>query len=90
MNIKWYLGLILVLIAMSVQATHPNELAQGEQKAVTRCTVNQENLICVIVQYNNETYSIAGFVKGDEFYARYVGKQIKGTWVIVWSYDGGV
>lgn len=90
MNAKWYLGLILVLIVMSAQAVHPDELAQGEQKAVTRCTVNQENLVCVIVQYKNETYSIAGFLKGEDFYARYVGKQMSGKWVIVWSYGGGI
>lgn len=88
MNIKWYIGLILVLVMsqMPAKAQTPLDLEKGEQKGVVPCTVNGESLTCVIVEWNGNIYSIAGFVKDGDFYARYIGKQVKDKWVIVWVY----
>lgn len=88
MNMKWYIGLILVLVMsqMPAKAQTPLDLEKGEQKGVTSCTVNDESLTCVIVEWSGNIYSIAGFVKDGDFYARYIGRQSNGKWVIVWTY----
>lgn len=88
MNLMYYIGLILVLVAMSfpAKAQTPLDLEKGEQKGVVPCTVNGESLTCVIVEWNGNIYSIAGFVKDGDFYARYIGRQSNGKWVIVWTY----
>lgn len=88
MNMKWYIGLILVLVMsqMPAKAQTPLDLEKGEQKGVTSCTVNGESLTCVIVEWSGNIYSIAGFVKDGDFYARYIGRQSNGKWVIVWTY----
>lgn len=88
MNIKWYIGLFLILVMsqMPSRAQTPDDLENGEQKGVAPCTVHGEQLTCVIVEWKGNTYSIAGFVKDGDFYARYIGRQSNGKWVIVWSY----
>jgi len=87
-NIPYYLAAMALMVSMSLsaKATTPDELQKGEVKAVTPCVVNGEQLHCLIIQHNGENYSMAGFVKDNNFYARYIGKQVKDKWVIVWVY----
>lgn len=87
-NLPYYLAAVALLVTMSMpaKAQTPDDLENGEQKGVVHCTVNGESLTCVIVEWKGNTYSIAGFVKDGDFYARYVGRQSNGKWVIVWSY----
>jgi len=87
-NLPYYLAAVVLLVTMSmpVKAQTPSDLENGEQKGVAPCTVNGESLTCVIVEWNGNIYSIAGFVKDGDFYARYIGKQVKDKWVIVWVY----
>ena len=88
MNLKYYLALVMILVMsqMPAKATTPDELQKGEVKSVTPCVVNGEQLHCLIIQHKGENYSMAGFVKEGNFYARYIGKQVKDKWVIVWVY----
>jgi len=88
MNLKYYLALVMILVMsqMSAKAMTPDDLTEGQVKAVTPCVVNGEQLHCLIIHHKGETYSMAGFVKDNNFYARYIGKQVKDKWVIVWVY----
>ena len=88
MNFLYYLAATILMLTMSfpAKAQTPDDLEKGEQKGVASCTVNGESLTCVIVEWNGNVYSIAGFVKDGDFYARYIGLQSNGKWVIVWSY----
>lgn len=87
-NLPYYLAAVVLLVTMSfpVKAQTPDDLENGEQKGVAPCTVHGEQLTWVIVEWKGNTYSIAGFVKDGDFYARYIGRQSNGKWVIVWSY----
>lgn len=91
-NLKLYIALVVIVMCMMcpVKAMSPDELEKGKQLGVAPCVVRQEKLLCILIEYKKETYSIAGYVKDGDFYARYVAKQIKGNFVIVWSYGGSL
>lgn len=91
-NIPYYIALVLILVMsqMPAKAMSPEELEKGQVKKIGPCMVQGEPLHCIIIELGGNTYSMAGFVKDKDFYARYIGKQMKDKWVIVWSYGGGV
>ena len=68
MNFLYYLAATILMLTMSfpAKAQTPDDLEKGEQKGVASCTVNGESLTCVIVEWNGNVYSIAGFVKDGE------------------------
>jgi len=80
----------MITMSVPVKSQTPDDLAKGEQKGVASCTVKGESLTCVVVKHNGITYAIAGFVKNGDFYERYVGREVNKTWVIVWSFEGGI
>ena len=92
-NTLYYLAAIVLLCTMSLpaKAQSPKDLEEGTPRSSGKYQIKNEPLLCVIVDWNGGTYSVAGYVdKEGDFYAKYVGKQVGDKWVVVWSYTGGV
>lgn len=78
--------LALALFVTMTEAKSPKELEDATVVGTAPCTVHGERLICIVVEKNGQTYAVAGYVKGEDFMARYVGRMTDKGWVTVWIY----
>ncbi len=63
---------------------------KGEVVGAGTCTMADARFDCVQVTYEGNLYSVLGTIKGDEFFALYVMKQVKEEWLMVWSWKADV
>jgi len=82
--------LALALFVTMTEAKSPKELEDATVVGTAPCTVHGERLICIVVEKNDKKYAIAGFLKGDDFFARYVGLMTEKGWVTVWKHGNEV
>lgn len=82
--------LLLAFFVTTADATSPSDLEDATVIGTAPCRINNEQLVCLMVEKNNVKYAIAGYVQDDNFYARYVGQQTKNGWVTVWKYGATI
>ena len=63
---------------------------KGEVVGAGQCTMANTQFDCVQVSYEGNLYAVLGTIKGDEFFALYVMKQVKEEWLMVWSWKSDV
>ena len=87
---KAIIAIILSLFMAPSFAMSPKELEDATVVGTAPCVVHGEQLICIVVEKNDKKYAIAGYLKGDEFFARYVGMMTDKGWVTVWKYGNQI
>ena len=83
---KAIIAIILSLFMVPSFAMSPQELEDADVIGTAPCHVHGETLTCIVVKKNGQTYAVAGYVKGEDFIARYVGHMTDKGWVTVWIY----
>ena len=87
---KAILATMLLVMTMSAHSMSPRQLEDAIIVGTAPCVVHGEELICIVVEKNDKKYAIAGYLKGDEFFARYVGMMTDKGWVTVWKYGNQI
>lgn len=84
------LAIFLSLTMTMAHSMSPRQLEDATVVGTAPCVVHGEQLICIVVEKNDKKYAIAGYLKGDDFFARYVGMMTDKGWVTVWKYGNQI
>ena len=85
--------ILAILLSLTMTMAHsmsPRQLEDATVVGTAPCVVHGEQLICIVVEKNNKKYAIAGYLKGDDFFARYVGLMTEKGWVTVWKHGNEI
>lgn len=91
--LKWLVAFLVGCICLSDSEARPIIRVledNGEVVSAGKCTMANTVFDCVQVTYEGNLYSVLGTIKGDEFFALYVMKQVGEEWLMVWNWRADV
>ena len=90
--LKWLLALMVGCTTLTTEARPIIRILEdkGEVVGAGTCTMANTAFDCVQVKYEGNLYSVLGTIKGDEFFALYVMKQVGEEWLMVWNWRADI